>query len=332
VDDLVVRLDTPRGTIHAVDGVSFTLDRGETLGLVGESGCGKSTIARALTRIVAPSSGSIRLHGEELASLPRRALRPHRRVMQMVFQDPAASLDPRWTVGQLLAEPLHVHSVGTRVSRRERVLRLLDQVGLPRDAAERFPHEFSGGQRQRIGLARALALEPEILICDEPVSALDVSVQAQILNLLSDLQKSLGLAILFISHDLSVVEHISDRVAVMYLGRIVEIASRTALFRQPAHPYTRALLDAIPKTTLRPSDAPRQPPLRGDLPSPYARPSGCRFHTRCPIAMDRCKREVPLLEPQDGADHHVACHAMPSGALRRRDCSMEGAPVRAQPA
>ena len=309
VDDLVVRLDTPRGAIHAVDGVSFVLERGQTLGLVGESGCGKSTIARALTRIVAPSSGSVRLHGTELVNLPRRALRPHRRVIQMVFQDPAASLDPRWTVGQLLAEPLHVHGIGTRASRRERVIELLDQVGLPRDAADRFPHEFSGGQRQRIGLARALALDPEILICDEPVSALDVSVQAQILNLLSDLQKSLGLAILFISHDLSVVEHISDRVAVMYLGQIVEIASRDELFRRPAHPYTRALLDAIPQTTPRAPDAPRRSPLRGDLPSPYAPPSGCRFHTRCPIAVERCKSETPRLREHGDTSHQVACHA-----------------------
>ncbi|PWC54633.1 oligopeptide/dipeptide ABC transporter ATP-binding protein [Azospirillum sp. TSO22-1] len=311
IEDLVVRYDTPHGVVHAVDGVSLTVRRGETLSLVGESGCGKSTLGRAILRLIEPAGGRIRLEGEELTGLSRRALCPKRRAVQMVFQDPFGSLDPRWTVGQLLAEPLHVHGIGPRAERRDRVLGLLERVGLPADAAQRHPHEFSGGQRQRIGIARALALEPKLVVCDEPVSALDVSVQAQILNLLVDLQRDLGVAFLFISHDLSVVEYIADRVGVMYLGRIVETAPREALWRAPLHPYTRALFDAVPDIE-RPGRA--RAPLSGDVPSAYAPPSGCRFHTRCPLAVDRCRRDAPALRPAGDPDHHVACHLAPGGA------------------
>ena len=302
VEDLVVRFDTARGSLHAVDGVSFELQPGETLGLVGESGCGKSTLGRSILRLNEPAGGSIRLQGEELVGRSRRDLQPLRRRVQMVFQDPSASLDPRWTVGRLLAEPLEIHGIGNRRDRAERVRKLLAQVGLPVDAAQRYPHEFSGGQRQRIGIARALALEPDVIICDEPVSALDVSVQAQILNLLVDLQRNTGVALLFISHDLSVVEYIADRIAVMYLGRIVELAPRESLWRNPRHPYTRALLEAVPRLGGR-----RKPaaPLQGDLPSPYAPPAGCRFHTRCPFAVERCRSEQPQLS---GVGHQVACH------------------------
>uniref|UniRef100_UPI001AEB4147 ABC transporter ATP-binding protein n=1 Tax=Azospirillum agricola TaxID=1720247 RepID=UPI001AEB4147 len=307
VEDLVVRYDTPHGVVHAVDGVSLTVRPGETFGLVGESGCGKSTLGRAILRLIEPAAGRIRLDGEELSGKSRAALRPIRRKIQMVFQDPFGSLDPRWTVGQLLAEPLHVHGIGRRAERRDRVADLLSRVGLPADAGSRHPHEFSGGQRQRIGIARALALSPQLVVCDEPVSALDVSVQAQILNLLADLQRDLGVAFLFISHDLSVVEHIADRVGVMYLGRIVETAPREALWRRPLHPYTQALFDAVPDLD-RPVARRARVALTGDPPSAFAPPAGCRFHTRCPLAVERCRREAPSLRAVGGADHQVACH------------------------
>lgn len=307
VDDLAVRFEAARGTVQAVDGVSLSIRPGETLGLVGESGCGKSTLGRAIARLVDPHHGSVRFGGIDLTRLPRRDLRIHRRDVQMVFQDPLASLDARWTVGSLIAEPLNIHRVGTRQERRTQVAELLRKVGLPADAAEKYPHQFSGGQRQRIGIARALALDPKLIVLDEPVSALDVSVQAQILNLLVDLQKQFGVAYLFISHDLSVVEYISDRVAVMYLGRIVEVASRDELWARPAHPYTRALLQSAPRINGARMSA-RRETLKGDMPSPYGPPPGCRFHTRCPVVQDRCRVESPSLAPVDETKHSVACH------------------------
>lgn len=308
VNDLTVQFRTSRGAVQAVDGVSLLIRPGETLGLVGESGCGKSTLGRAIARLIEPERGSVRLGGVDLSRLSRSELRAHRSDIQMVFQDPLASLDPRWTVGALIAEPLNIHRVGSRAERRDRVADLLTKVGLPADAAGRYPHQFSGGQRQRIGIARALALDPKLLVLDEPVSALDVSVQAQILNLLVDLQKQLGVAYLFISHDLSVVEYISDRVAVMYLGRIVEIAPRDQLWSAPAHPYTQALFASIPRID---GNGPgrRGAPLKGDLPSPYSPPSGCRFHTRCPVVLERCRTETPRSVRSCGdAGHSVACH------------------------
>ena len=307
VDDLAVRFAAARGTVQAVDGVSLSIRPGETLGLVGESGCGKSTLGRAIARLVDPQKGTVRLGNVDLTGLSRRELRAHRRDVQMVFQDPLASLDGRWTVGALIEESLNIHRIGTRQQRRQQVIELLRKVGLPTDAAGKYPHQFSGGQRQRIGIARALALDPKLIILDEPVSALDVSVQAQILNLLVDLQKQFGVAFLFVSHDLSVVEYISDRVAVMYLGRIVEIASREDLWSRPAHPYTRALLQSIPRIDGGRNRIPRDA-LKGDLPSPYSPPSGCRFHTRCPIAQDRCRVDSPVLAAVGNAGHSVACH------------------------
>ena len=307
VDDLVKHFPTDDGRkVHAVDGVTLELAAGETLSLVGESGCGKSTLGKTIMRLYPPTSGSVRIQGRELANVSRRAMRPLRRELQMVFQDPFASLNPRTEVGRAIEEPLIVHGIGTRAERRDRVAWLLQRVGLAPDAGARHPHEFSGGQRQRIGIARALALQPKIIICDEPVSALDVSVRAQVLNLLADLQGEFGLAYLFISHDLSVVEHVSDRVAVMYLGKIVETASRDALWATPLHPYTRALLDAapIPDPSRRRG---RRPRLEGEIPSPLDPPSGCRFRTRCPIVIDRCAAEAPHLLSA-GSGHHVACH------------------------
>uniref|UniRef100_UPI0035CC1A03 ABC transporter ATP-binding protein n=1 Tax=uncultured Methylobacterium sp. TaxID=157278 RepID=UPI0035CC1A03 len=295
VDGLAVHYRTGRGTVRAVDGVSLDIHPGETLGLVGESGCGKSTLGRAILRLVEPDRGSIRLGGRELVGLSARAMRRERARLQMVFQDSGAALDPRWTVGRLIEEPLRIHGRGSTAERRARVARLLADVGLPADAAGRYPHAFSGGQRQRIGIARALALEPDLVVCDEPVSALDVSVQAQILNLLRDLQVQRGVALLFISHDLSVVEYVSDRVAVMYLGRIVEIAPRAALWRAPAHPYTRTLFAAVPSLERRRERTARCAALRDALPSPYTPPEGCHFHPRCPLAVARCRSEVPRL-------------------------------------
>ncbi len=292
------------GTVHAVDGVSFSVGVGETLGLVGESGCGKSTVARSVLRLVEPTSGSIRLNGLDITHLGKAELRPHRRSMQIVFQDPFASLNPRMTAGDIVGEPLSVHGIASGEKKRERVAELFEQVGLRPDQMHNYPHQFSGGQRQRICIARALSLGPSLIVCDEPVSALDVSIQAQVINLLIDLQRKHDFSYLFIAHDLAVVAHISHRVAVMYLGRIVEIAEKTELFANPRHPYTQALLASVPVADPR---AKRLAPLiEGDVPSPINPPSGCAFHTRCRYAMERCKMETPVLADV-GARHQVAC-------------------------
>ena len=295
------------GTIRAVDGVSFAVKRGETLGLVGESGCGKSTTGRAVLRLYKPTSGRVVFEGREIHALdgePLRAMRPR---MQMIFQDPQASLNPRMTVGSIVAEPLQEHGVLDVKGRQARVNDLLDAVGLSRRFADRYPHEFSGGQRQRIGIARALALDPAFIVCDEPIAALDVSIQAQVVNLLEDLQERLGLTYLFISHDLSMVRHICDTVAVMYLGKIVELAERDKLYANPRHPYSQALLSAVPIPNPR-IEADRKPIiLKGDVPSPANPPSGCRFRTRCPVAQPRCAEEVPAFRKLDDG-RMVACH------------------------
>jgi oligopeptide/dipeptide ABC transporter ATP-binding protein len=293
------------GVVKAVDGVSFTLSRGETLALVGESGCGKSTTARLVLRLIEPSAGTVRFEGVDITEMRGQPLRKLRRRMQIVFQDPFASLNPRMTVGAILDEPLLVHEIGDAASRRARVNELLGLVGLAPYHAQRYPHEFSGGQRQRIGIARSLAVEPALVVCDEPVSALDVSIQAQVVNLMKDLQTRLGLSYLFIAHDLAVVKHVADRVAVMYLGRIVEIAPKDALFANPRHPYTRTLLSAIPRPDPHRRGA-RQLP-GGDVPSPMNPPPGCHFHTRCPFAADRCRTDDPALRTIEGG-HSVACH------------------------
>ncbi|WP_159005761.1 dipeptide ABC transporter ATP-binding protein [Bradyrhizobium sp. S69] len=292
------------GTVHAVDGVSFSLSTGETLGLVGESGCGKSTVARSVLRLIEPSSGAIRLDGTDITRLGKTALRPHRRSMQIVFQDPFASLNPRMTAGDIVGEPLEVHGLATGQRKRDRVGELFEQVGLRPDQMKNYPHQFSGGQRQRICIARALSLGPKLIVCDEPVSALDVSIQAQVINLLIDLQRRHGFSYLFIAHDLAVVAHISHRVAVMYLGRIVEIAEKRELFANPRHPYTQALLASVPVADPK---AKRVAPLiDGDVPSPINPPSGCAFHTRCRHVMDRCKVERPVLA-ETATQHQVAC-------------------------
>jgi oligopeptide transport system ATP-binding protein len=293
------------GTVRAVDGISFTLQRGETLALVGESGCGKSTTARLVLRLIDPTAGRIWFEGVDVTEMQGEPLRKLRRRMQIVFQDPFASLNPRMTVGEILEEPLIVHGLGDRIARQRRVHELLRLVGLAEYHAPRYPHEFSGGQRQRIGIARSLAVEPALMVLDEPVSALDVSIQAQVVNLLKDLQVRLGLSYLFIAHDLAVVKHVADRVAVMYLGQIVELASKQALFEEPRHPYTRTLMAAIPRPDPH-RDRNRQID-GGDVPSPMNPPSGCRFHTRCPFVIDRCRSEVPALAPwREG--HLTACH------------------------
>ncbi len=293
------------GTVRAVDGVSFTLARGETLALVGESGCGKSTTARLVLRLIEPSAGIVRFEGVDITDMGGAPLRKLRRRMQIVFQDPFASLNPRMTVGDILEEPLIVHDIGDAAARKARVAQLLRLVGLAQYHATRFPHEFSGGQRQRIGIARALAVEPALVVCDEPVSALDVSIQAQVVNLLKDLQAKLGLSYLFIAHDLAVVKHMADRVAVMYLGQIVEIGPKEALFARPLHPYTRTLLAAIPRPDPHRRVARTIP--GGDMPSPLNPPTGCRFHTRCAFATDLCRSETPALRPIAGG-HAAACH------------------------
>jgi peptide/nickel transport system ATP-binding protein/oligopeptide transport system ATP-binding protein len=298
-----------RGQVHAVDDVSFSLRRGETLGVVGESGCGKSTLARVLLRLIEPTAGDIYLDGVDLRKLAARDLRAQRRQMQIIFQDAYASLDSRQKIGRIIGEPLVVHGIGNKAARRRRVAELLKMVGLEPDAANRFPHEFSGGQRQRIGIARAISLEPKLVIADEPVSALDVSIQSQVLNLLVDLRNKLQLSFIFISHDLAVVEHICDTIAVMYLGEIVEMAASQTLFESPRHPYTQALMSAIP----RPDPARRGAPrivLQGDIPNPENPPKGCRFHTRCPEVMPQCKTQKPkqLLFEESGAPHLVRCH------------------------
>ena len=295
--------------VQAVDGVSFTVARSETLSLVGESGCGKTTTAKSVMRLIEPTSGSVQLDGEELTTLRPEQMRLRRRDLQIIFQDPYASLSPRLAAGEIVGEPLRNFGMHSRAERRERVAWLFGKVGLRPEAINRYPHEFSGGQRQRLGIARALALNPKLIVCDEPVSALDVSVQAQVVNLLMDLQAEFGIAYLFVAHDLAVVRHISHRVAVMYLGRIVEVADRDTLFSAPRHPYTEILLSAVPVPN------PRTPAqrmlLQGDPPSPANPPSGCRFHTRCPIAKDICKQQDPVLSERDSAstgEHRVACH------------------------
>jgi oligopeptide transport system ATP-binding protein len=293
------------GTVKAVDGVTFTLHKGETFGLVGESGCGKSTTGRMLMRLLEPSEGEVLFDGKEMTTLNKKDLRHLRKDIQMVFQDPFASLNPRHTVEKIIEEPLIVHQLGNKAERKKRVRELLEIVGLSAYHAKRYPHQFSGGQRQRIGIARALAVNPKLIIADEPVSALDVSIQAQVLNLLEDLQKELGLTYLFIAHDLGVVRHISDRVGVMYLGRIVEMADSEKLYLDSKHPYTQALLSAVPVPD--PEYGKDRIILTGDVPSPSNPPSGCPFHTRCPKAMDVCSSVVPeFREIEPG--HHTACH------------------------
>ncbi len=294
------------GTVSAVDGVSFKIRPGETLGLVGESGCGKTTVGRGIIRLYKPTGGEVFFKGRKISDLSKKEIRQVRKDMQMIFQDPFESLNSRHTIGDILEEPFVIHGDYSAEERKDRVKELLEQVGMQPLSVHRFPHEFSGGQRQRIGIARAIALNPELVICDEPVSALDVSIQSQILNLLLDLQQKMNLSCLFIAHDLAVVKHISDRIAVMYLGKIVETADAASLYENPLHPYTRALISAIPIPD--PLAERTRTILTGEVPSPRHPPGGCRFHTRCPIVIDRCRHEEPVLRPMADSSHRVACH------------------------
>lgn len=296
-------------TVHAVDGVDLQIFPGETLGLVGESGCGKSTLGRSIARLYRPTEGQVHFRGHDITRFSKSQMRPLRRHMQMIFQDPYESLNPRHTVGEILTEPFVIHQQGTDAERQVWVTDLLKRVGLGESAKNRYPHEFSGGQRQRIGIARAIAQKPQLVICDEPVSALDVSIQSQVINLLLDLQRDLGLTYLFIAHDLAVVRHVSDRVAVMYLGKIVELTDADRILQSPLHPYTKALSAAVPIPD--PSVQRRHKPLEGEVPSPLKPPSGCRFHTRCPFVVERCRQEVPALRTIPTGEtkpHQVACH------------------------
>jgi oligopeptide transport system ATP-binding protein len=311
VRDLRTYFNAPRGTVRAVDHISFTLAEGETVGLVGESGCGKSTLGKSIGRIIRPTSGQILYKGTDIARFSRDALKPFRRNIQFVFQDPYASLNPRSRIRRILEEPLIVHGVKSRQERIDRVCWLMDRVGISREYLGNFPHEFSGGQRQRIGIARALALKPQLLICDEPVSALDVSVQAQVLNLLADIQKEMNLSSVFITHDFSVVKYISDRIMVMYLGKIVEIANSQTMWDEPLHPYTQALISAVPVSNPELAATKRQAFATGEIPSQITPPSGCRFHPRCPKAMEKCSRLEPALlhlKQRGQMRTAVACH------------------------